>query len=245
MGKQTQGFDLVDSIVGLFKKLGTFKFKSIFRATVVCSILIIFGFLTRIVLSQELTNNLINHWINGHTNEIERLTIRENVSPKIQKNLIELATILDADRAVIIEGHNGKENMANMPFKYWDMTYEETSIIHRSVNVSSAYSNVMTTHYKLPYYLSSNKFFIGNTEELRKIDNRFANNMEDGGSYYIGIIAIRSNGINIGFLAVAYDVHSDSKVPSKELILKKLEEREKVIAPLLDLTIQEMELKNN
>lgn len=172
--------------------------------------------------------------------KVGTLEMREDISEKIQEKLIELCYSLNADRACVIEAHNGKENVTNMPFKYWDMTYEEVNTMHHAVNISDSYKDVMTSHYKLPYYLSKNEIFVGDMEELEKVDARFTNNMRDSNGDYLGIIVLRSDGKNIGFLCISYDKieNKPQDRPERKDIVAKLEVYEKMIAPLLDVSKQ-------
>ena len=55
----------------------------------------------------------------------EAVKARLNADPKIRSYLLEMKDELDADRAYILETHNGGTNLANLPFLYVDLTYAE------------------------------------------------------------------------------------------------------------------------
>ena len=55
----------------------------------------------------------------------ELVTKRFEVSPLISNELRRLLIALDADRAAILEMHNGTNNASGLPFIYGDMAYED------------------------------------------------------------------------------------------------------------------------
>lgn len=159
--------------------------------------------------------------------------VREYVSPKINETLIKLVYELHADRAFVIEMHNGKENASSLPFVYLDMTYEEIREDENVKYVQPHFENININNYTLPWYLSDNMYFIGGLDEIRKIDKRFAVRFEDEGGAYCGLILVRSNGINIGFLGVAYSTPHPEV--TDETIHNKLTKYVQDISSLLDL----------
>ena len=163
----------------------------------------------------------------------ESSNVRGYVSPKINETLIKLVYELHADRAFVMEMHNGKENASALPFVYLDMTYEEVRDGENVKYVQPHFENININNYTMPWYLSDNVYFIGGIDEIKKIDKRFAVRFEDEGGAYCGLILVRSNGINIGFLGVSY------KTPHPEVtdetIHNKLTKYVQDISSLLDL----------
>ena len=53
---------------------------------------------------------------------------RDKASPIVRYLLNKTILKLDADRAFVLEGHNGSSNLANLSFLYMDITYLETAI---------------------------------------------------------------------------------------------------------------------
>lgn len=159
--------------------------------------------------------------------------VRGYVSPKINETLIKLVYELHADRAFVIEMHNGKENASSLPFVYFDMTYEEVREEENTKYVQPHFENINMNNYTMPWYLSEHIYFIGNIEDMKKIDKRLAVRFEDEGGGYCGFILVRSNGINIGFLGVSYkDSHPEV---TDEAIHNKLTKYVQDISSLLDL----------
>lgn len=223
----------------LFNKVGEVKISVVAKTTLifVIIILIILGFNMAINKnsSELLLKNIIE---NRQKNDDEKtdMSIRDMVSPKIQNRLVSMVYTLSCDRAFVIELHNGKKNATELPFKYFDMTYEEINENRHRKHISDNFTDIMTTHYKLPYYLATHTYFFGDVEELKEIDKRFADNFEASNGAYLAMMTIRVNGEEIGFLGIAYE---DRHVKIDKDKLKAIMERESmVIRDLLDLGTQ-------
>lgn len=232
------GDALTNTLTRFFNKLAELKLIVIAKVTLVF-VVVILGILgVNIAINRSANERLIEHIleVKKSGDEKEDLTIRDMVSPKIQKRLNALVYTLDCDRAFVIELHNGKKNATELPFKYFDMTYEEVNENRHIKHVSDHYVNVMTTHYKIPYYLAANTYFYGHVEDLEKIDKRFAANFEEQKGAYIAMMAIRVDGEEIGFIGVVYEegsVMSDLEKVKKHLIIES-----RIIRDLLDLSTQ-------
>jgi hypothetical protein len=161
------------------------------------------------------------------------------VTPKIQHELSVLVYTLNADRAFIFELHNGKKNTSGLPFKYADMTYEETNEEKKVDKVAIQFQDIPLTLYRYPHYLQTKKMIIGTTDEISGVDEDYANHIRAIGGKYLGMIYMSSGGTPIGFLCVSY--HNIEDVPNKNVLELKLNEYGKMFTQLLDLRVQ-MEL---
>lgn len=209
------------------------KLKTFFKFIMYIIITLCAIFCLNVARSQSSVDRIIEHALEKAKNEQKDMSIRDMVSPKIQRGLIELIFTLNCDRAFIIELHNGKKNVTELPFKYFDMTYEEVNENRLVKHVSQYFVNTMVTHYKLPYYLSKYTFFVGSTVEMAEIDRRFADNFEEYGVKYSAFITLRNDVEEIGFLGVSYN--DTSNVPDKEKIIDTLSVCGKRMKDLLDL----------
>lgn len=231
-----QGFKL------LFENVAKLKYKTVFKTVIILLMGIMVFLVARIATSKVAVERFVEVALDNAKKEQVSMNIREMVSPKIQKRLGKMVVLLDADRVFVIEMHNGKKNATELPFKYFDMTYEEVNEDRNIKNVSHLFMEMPITHYKLPFYLARNGKFMGTGEELEVIDRRFANNFTDENGDYLAIMTLRSRGCEIGFLGVSYD--KGAKVPSIDLIGSVMERESKIIAELLDLNAQESLLKS-
>lgn len=232
------GDALTNTLTRFFNKISELKLIVIAKVTLVF-VIIILGILgINIAINRNANEKLIGYImeVKKGADEKEDLTIRDMVSPKIQKRLNALVYTLDCDRAFVIELHNGKKNATELPFKYFDMTYEEVNDNRHIKHVSDHYVNVMTTHYKIPYYLAENTYFYGHVEDLEKIDKRFAANFEEQKGAYIAMMALRVDGEEIGFIGIVYE--NGTVIGDIDNIKKHLGTESRVIRDLLDLGTQ-------
>lgn len=158
------------------------------------------------------------------------------VTPKIQKELSTLVYILNADRAFLFELHNGKKNTTGLPFRYADMTYEETNEDRKIDKVAMNFQNIPLTLYKYPNYLQNKKMLIGSVEEIENIDHEFANHIRACNGEYLAMIYLNDNGVPLGFLCVSF--HDKETMPNREYVVRKMEEYGKSFTQLLDFDIQ-------
>ena len=158
------------------------------------------------------------------------------ITPKIQKNLDAILYTLNADRAYLIEFHNGKKNTTGLPFRYMDVSYEVTNQESKATKIGMYYQNVPTTLYKFPYYLQEHKYYIGTIDDFGRVDTDLAKQMSSNFAKYFAVIALNSDGTPVGYLGISWcDIES---VPDINTIKNKLYLYDKTFSQLLDLRIQ-------
>ena len=158
------------------------------------------------------------------------------VTPKIQKELSTLVYVLNADRAFLLELHNGKKNSTGLPFRFADMTYEETNEDRNIDKVATRFQNIPLTLYRYPHYLQKKKFLIGTVDDIAKVDRDFANHIKECNGEYLAMIYLNDSGNPLGFLCVSF--HSKDGIPSRDFIMQKMNEYAKSVTQLLDFDIQ-------
>lgn len=230
-----------DGVRYVLQQLGGVSILTVFRTMLIILNIMVIIFLYNVVTSQQAVEKIIDTVIEIDKEETTDMNIRDQVGPQIMSNLNKLLYSLDADRAFVIELHNGKHNATNMPFKFFDMTYEEINDERSNVYISDNFYQVMVSHYKLPFWLANNHKFLGNVDDLAEIDGRFAVNFEKYGGKYLCITLLRNKHTNLGFLGVTYN--DTEHVKSMEEMEAKLAAYEHIIAPLLDLTTQKEKIR--
>ena len=221
----------VEKIILLSERFGV---KKLLQAVFFIVVFIGADFVYNALQSDEVTKSVIETIKKQEREEHDAgSSVRGYVSPKINETLIKLVYELHADRAFVIEMHNGKENASSLPFVYFDMTYEEVREDENVKYVQPHFENINMNNYTMPWYLSEHMYFIGNIEDIKKIDKRLAVRFEDEGGAYCGLILMRSNGINIGFLGVSYK--DPRPEVTDEAIHNKLTKYVQDISSLLDL----------
>lgn len=120
------------------------------------------------------------------------------------------------------------------------MSYEVINENDKDINfVGDKFQNIPLTHYQLPYYIAKNGVFIGDTEDVRLIDSRFARIVYSIGGKYIASVILKSGGHTIGFLCLFFD--KSLPLRNKEEMKVSLEKLADIVSPLLDLKVLKLE----
>ena len=147
---------------------------------------------------------------------------REEIDPIIRLQLNQLLLNTGCNRAFVIEMHNGEKNMAGLPFKKGEMTYD---------------TNLNLSRFPFTTYLKDHISWYGSTQELRKIDEKIALRLESNDTKYIFIKCLyASNGKETAYLGITYNKEQDF---TPEQILKIRDYAEKasnIIVTKLDIT---------
>ena len=122
---------------------------------------------------------------------------------EINRALREAMYITGADRACLLEMHNGTNNTAGLPFIYCEMTYEQ--VREGVMPVDDEYAKINLTRYSFPYYMMQNKYFNGTLDEAMKHDSKIATKMSHDGTDYILVYQVTSKGHVIGYFALTWD----------------------------------------
>lgn len=240
---QSEGkLKVAEFIKGIITDLENTSFRKMVRfvrnIVMICVSFVLIIFCYNITKNQNVTNQIINKMLSKEEDEAIGMEIRDLVTPKINNNLDKYMYELKADRAVIFEIHNGKENATHLPFTFADMSFERTNDQNKEVAfVSNQFQNIRLTDYKIPYYISDNTYFIGTVDEAKQIDSRFGYLMEKTKGHYICATVLRSNGKDIGFLVFFYD-NNNMPNESKNEIEETLKNASVFFSSLLDLQIQ-------
>lgn len=158
---------------------------------------------------------------------------RLDATPKILLQLTNLLHDVGADRAAVLELHNGKSNPKGLPFVYCDMSYEVAG--DDMDGVQDEYENINLSRYPFFDYLHQHKFFIGTVNELSKIDKRAANKLKLDESKYLIIYTLENDG-PIGFLQLTFNT-SDPHLNEDEVRANMLSYTQK-IGRLLDYSVK-------
>ena len=153
-------------------------------------------------------------------------------SALIDSELKSLLIKLNADRAAIVELHNGTNNSSGFPFIYGDMAYEQIS---NNVNFAQdEFKNFNLA--KLPFVSRNYKkgTWIGSTDELEKEDRYFAAKLRVVDANFGAFVVLEGINGPIGFLTLHYK--DGNAHPSKAEIIAALNHSVQIISTLLDRT---------
>lgn len=150
--------------------------------------------------------------------------------PLITNELKDLLIKLDADRAAIIEMHNGTNNLSGFPFIYGDMAYETISAkVDYATDEFKNFNLVKLPFVALHYNDNS---WIGSVSEIEKEDAYFAAKLRKVGVNYGAIISLEGSNGPLGFLTLFYK--DENEHPSKTKIISEVSHTSQVVSCLLD-----------
>lgn len=164
-----------------------------------------------------------------HNNLVQE---RFKVGVLIANELKNLLINLDADRAAILEMHNGTNNMSGLPFIYGDMVYEEIS---PKVNYASdEFKNFNLA--KLPFVSLhyEDKTWIGSVNEIETEDAYFAAKLRMVEVSYGAFVVLEGINGPLGFLTLFFK--DEKNHPSKAKIIAELNHSSQILSTLLDKT---------
>ena len=151
-------------------------------------------------------------------------------SALIDSELKSLLIRLEADRAAIVELHNGTNNASGFPFIYGDMSYEQIS---KDVNYAQdefknfnlAKLSFVAMHYK-------EGTWIGSTDEVEQDDRYFAAKLRVVDANYGAFVTLEGLNGMLGFLTLHYK--DPINHPEKKQIIAELNHSSQIISSLLD-----------
>lgn len=132
---------------------------------------------------------------------------------KINRILPSIMVDSRASRTWIIQYHNGTSD-----WSYGSMRFE--LCLSNVKSIQEQYNDFHLSWLRLPMYLRSNEYFIGDLEDIAKIDHIVYDKFVMNNIKYSACMIIRSNGYDIGILGLTWEEIPDI---SKDEIRKLLE----------------------
>lgn len=177
-------------------------------------------------------NKIVEDIFKKHQTEHDMaLEYRKKINPDVRLILKNLLLKTNADRAFVMEMHNGTNNVSGLPFMYGEMTYEE--VTHGTEHIDEDYTNLNLSRFPFATFLCLNHSWSGSVEELSKVDDKLALRLTSNGVHYIMMKCMHgSNGKELGFLGITYvkrqappqselkQIKDDLDVASNLLVLK-------------------------
>lgn len=126
---------------------------------------------------------------------------RMETAPIIRSQLNQLVLETDAERAYILEFHNGKSNPSGLQWQFGDLTF----INDGTDDISDEIQNVSLSRYNFANIVYERGYWIGGIEELISLDERFYNRMRlNGGKYFVFQMMYGANMREIGILGISF-----------------------------------------
>lgn len=152
-------------------------------------------------------------------NQIQELgMISLNLDCEMQKSRMKL----NASRILLFAYHNGQSCLGGAPFSKSSVVKE---VVDEDANVeliAEHFQQQMMGLYKLPHYINTHSYFMGDTEDVKKIDYKYKQHMDICNSSYIACKAIKDNdGIIVGRISIAFG--KNRAIPSPDRLIHELD----------------------
>ena len=228
-----EGSNVVGWIGAVTEVIHRYGIKKVLQAMLLIVTLISFLMFVNAMDNQNIIENFIENSYEKHTNGFD---IRTEVNPKVNNEIIKLLYECGADRVSVVEMHNGKENPTSLPFKYCEMTYEQTR--KGVAYVSDDYLSLNMSKYTFFSHIYEKKMFLSTIDELYGIDRKLALRMDGNKVKYFALILLNTN-VDIGFLIVSFE---NMPTISREELTSKLITSSHKISNFLDY-VKQCEIK--
>ena len=224
---------LLDPIAKLFNKYGVLKALGYMTIILFMGIILYSGW-TMINLDKRIDKG-IKDVMTEQADEKSKAH-EEGISKRfanmegINSMLREAMYISGADRACILEMHNGTNNTAGLPFIYCEMTYEQVK--EGVFPVDDNYAKINLTRYTFPYYLIQNGYYRGYVKQGAVIDSKICTKMALEGTSYIVVYQIGDGQDALGYFALTWN--EGSQVNFTENQFEEMREMSKRLERLLN-----------
>lgn len=217
----------------IFQKLAEFFDKyGVIKTCKMVALIIIFFFIDAVV-NKIMLPSVISTYNTTTTESHEMGTEqRAKADPLIQQTLLENIVKLKCDRSYVMEMHNGVSNPTGLPFRYCEMTYEQTST--ECDDVRDEWDKVNMSRYPIFSYLIEKGIFAGDIKELYAIDKRMSKRMEMNNVKYLIMKMMTVNDVPIGIIGVSYCNKTSLSPNEKMNVLSEITTSGDKIAVLLN-----------
>lgn len=135
----------------------------------------------------------------------------------------------NADRAWLIEFHNGNKNLTTgLPFLFGSMRIEETQ--DSIPNVDEDYADFSLSKYKLIAKVLDEGFFYGNIKDVQSVDKRLYYKLQSNDINEIALLTIYNEDKPAGIVGLSF---CNNKQMDKQLVGKRIRSAGIQIATLL------------
>lgn len=158
--------------------------------------------MTKVTVEQATIRSIETVDRNKEEQHNRNLENRKAIQPQINSALSSVMTKTNADRAFIIELHNGSNNLNGLPFLHGSVTYEITR--DGIDNIDEEYQNLSLSRYEFATYLHNNFSYFGTIDELKKIDKKLALKLHADGVVYVAVTTLHNGKNEWGWFGVLY-----------------------------------------
>ncbi len=150
----------------------------------------------------------------------EGIKQRLQADPQIRSLLSDFRSSINADRAYILEAHNGGSNLNNLPFLYADLTYMDPR--NKYDIIESEYKNFRLSRYPWASYVIEHGYWYGPIDDCMESDPEMYYRLKNEEVAYMGMYVMHGkNGLPTACLGVIFKEKED--VPSAREVIKSMQ----------------------
>ncbi len=189
---------------------------------------VLFSFMVYVATNPGMVFERYDKYINEKHNA--SIDYRMESSPMIRTYLNQLANEAGAERAYILEFHNGKANPSGLQWQFGDLTF----INDGTDDISDEIQNVSLSRYNFATIVHDNGYWAGGIDELIGLDERFYNRMRlNGGQFFAFQMMYGANMREIGILGITF-LENEIQNVDRRKIATIMHKYASSISPLLD-----------
>ena len=153
--------------------------------------------------------------------EIKALEKLEELSPMVEEAMLKCLYKLNASRILLHCYHNGQQSYCNAPFAKMSVVKEVVDEDNNVEMMADYFQQQMLGLYRFPTYINNHAMFVGNQEDVKKIDYKYYGNMVQTKDVYCAAKSIRNGSTNVGYVTIGWQ--ADKEIPSQEKIKSEIE----------------------
>ena len=174
--------------------------------------------ITKATVERVTTESINSADKDKETKHLENLELRKEMQPQIYAILGTFLEKTRADRAFIVELHNGSNNLNGVPFLHGSVTYDKSR--EGLEPIDEDYQNLSLSRFSMSTYLHANYNYIGSVEKLSTIDKKLATKLVSNDVKYVAVMTLHNGTNEWGWFGLIYNRETD--IPSEKDILNEM-----------------------
>ncbi len=208
-----------EKAVQVVDKYGSWKvFQAIIYLGLFLFIIFYIPAITKATVERVTTESINSADKDKETRHLENLELRKEMQPQIYAILGTFLEKTRADRAFIVELHNGSNNLNGVPFLHGSVTYDKSR--EGLEPIDEDYQNLSLSRFSMSTYLHANYNYIGSVEKLSTIDKKLAAKLVSNDVKYIAVMTLHNGTNEWGWFGLIYNRETD--IPSEKDILNEM-----------------------
>ena len=208
-----------EKTVQVVDKYGSWKvFQAIIYLGLFLFIIFYIPAITKATVERVTTESINSADKDKETKHLENLELRKEMQPQIYAILGTFLEKTRADRAFIVELHNGSNNLNGVTFLHGSVTYDKSR--EGLEPIDEDYQNLSLSRFSMSTYLHANYNYIGSVEKLSTIDKKLATKLVSNDVKYVAVMTLHNGTNEWGWFGLIYNRETD--IPSEKDILNEM-----------------------